>query len=149
MRYRASRFRRKNLLPSKGHRPAIRQVKVYANLEDPYCGEIIRYLEGTGLHLQIHDVKKQPLESEQISTLVRQYDLERFLDPSSKPYKKNKLASVPLDREHVIELIANDNDLLRLPIVVAGGRISIGFDLRQIMGTLHIRAGDVAPVASK
>ncbi len=143
MRYRASRFRRKNLLPSKGYGPIIRKVIAYANLKDPFSGEVIKLLEGTGLHLQVYDLGTQPLDKEQISALVRHYDLERFLDPSSKSYKKNKLGDMPLDRERVIELIAADNGLLRLPIVVVGGRISVGFDLRQILGMLHIRANEV------
>ena len=135
-------------MPAKRSVPVIRQVKLYVNLADPFCGEVINLLENNSLHLVIHDVGREPLDSEQISALVQHYDLERFLNPSSKSYKKNNLDEIMTDREKVIGLIAADNDLLRLPIVIAGGRTSVGFDLRQILGMLHIRAGGTEVAAA-
>jgi arsenate reductase-like glutaredoxin family protein len=139
LRYATSRFRRKNLLPSKNAGPLVRRVTVYADLGDPFCGEIIRLLEGAGLDLHIHDVSKEPLSYLQVSDLVKHYDLDRFLDSSSKPYKRNKLAESAISREDVLKIIADDNTILRMPIVVSGGKISVGFDPRQIMEMLQIR----------
>lgn len=135
-----AKFRRKNLLPPKGGGGVMaRKVTVYANLDDPFCGEVINLLTSAGVRLQIHDVKKQPLNSYQVSNLVRHYDLERFLNPYSKPYKKNKLGKSLPSRQEVIELIAEDNELFRMPIVISGPKMSIGFDLQQIIEMLQIK----------
>jgi arsenate reductase-like glutaredoxin family protein len=118
-----------------------RQVTLYGNLRDPYCGEMINLLNQAGVRLRVHDIKQNPLNSGQIAGLIRNHDVERFLNPSSAPYKKNKLGKSLPDRQEVIELLAGDNDLFRTPIVVSGNMMSIGFDPRQIAGMLQIDAG--------
>jgi arsenate reductase-like glutaredoxin family protein len=112
---------------------------LYAKLDDPFCGEIITLLEKAGVNLRIHDLTKQPLNSVQISRLIRHNDVERFLNPYSKPYKKNKLGMSLPSRQEVIDLIAGDNDLFRVPIVVSGSMISVGYDPRQIAGMLQLK----------
>ena len=97
-------------------------------------------LNEAGVRLHVHDIKQKPLDSGQIVNLIRNHDIERFLNPSSAPYKKNKLGKSLPDRQKVIELLAGDNELFRTPIVVSGNMMSIGFDPRQIAGMLQINA---------
>lgn len=126
-------------MPPKGGGALRRQVMLYAKLDDPFCGEIITLLEKAGVKLRVHDLTTQPLNSDQISGLIRNYDVERFLNPYSKPYKKNKLGKSLPSRQEVIDLIADDNDLFRVPIVVSGSMISVGYDPRQIAGMLQLK----------
>ncbi len=129
-------------MPTKGGGALRRQVMLYAKPDDPFCGEIISLLEKAGVKLRIHDLTKQPLNSVQISGLIRHNDVERFLNPYSKLYKKNELGKSLPSRQEVIDLIAGDNDLFRVPIVVSGSMISVGYDPRQIAGMLQLKPHD-------
>jgi arsenate reductase-like glutaredoxin family protein len=126
-----------------------RQATLYGDFMDPYCGEMINLLNEAGVRLRVHDIKKEPLNSAQISNLIRDHDVERFLDPSSKPYKKNNLGKSLPGRQEVIDLLAGDNELIRTPIVVSGNMLSIGFDFLQIVGMLQISTDGLKPGAAE
>jgi len=144
-----SKSSKRNSPRRKAATPIMRQVTLYANFDDPFCGEIVNLLETAGINLQVHDIKKRPLDSDQISGLIKHFDVERFLNPYSKPYKRNKLGGTHPSRQEVIDLLASDNELFRVPIVVSGSMISVGFDPRQIAGMLQIKPGNSESDADK
>lgn len=109
-----------------------KKVTLFANSDDPCFGEVRDYLEKQEVNLQIHNIGKEPLKRPQISDLVRNYNLQHFLNTNSKSYKKNKLDKILPSRQEVIDLIAQDNDLLNRPIIISGRLMAVGYNREAI-----------------
>jgi len=109
-----------------------KKVILYANTDDPSFGEIREYLEEQEVNLHVHNIGQQPLKLPEISELVRHYNLNHFLNSNSASYKKNKLDKALPSRQEVIELIAQDNDLLNRPIIISGRLMAIGYNRDMI-----------------
>lgn len=113
-------------------RGLIKKVDMYLDPDDVNSRTHIQFFENLDLVLRTHDVKNKPLNAEQIRRLVCHYDIIHFLNPNHKNYKKHKLDSAAVDRNEIIGLIEQDNLLLRLPIIVIGRLLTIGFNEKRI-----------------
>jgi arsenate reductase-like glutaredoxin family protein len=112
---------------------------MYIDPKNSHCEEIKSYLQQHEVLLQIRDITVKPLERPEISKLLRNFELTHFLNPLSKLYKKNKLdVSTPV-REEVYDLIASDNDLLRVPIIVYGRLMTVGCNIDKVTEMLQLR----------
>jgi arsenate reductase-like glutaredoxin family protein len=116
---------------------------------DPDCVEVQKFLQNQDLRLQIHDIEKKPLTQDEIARLVRHLDLKHFLNSSSKIYSRKKLDKSLPSREEVIALMAEDNDLLRKPIIVAGRLMVIGSNRSKIIEMLQLKGNGSDPVEQR
>jgi arsenate reductase-like glutaredoxin family protein len=117
----------------------LKKVIMYIDPKDSHCGEIKDYLQKHEILLQIRDIKDRPLEQPEISLLLRHFELAHFLNPESRLYKKNKLdISTPV-REEVYNMIASDNNLLRIPIIVYGRLMTVGCNIDKITEMLQLK----------
>jgi arsenate reductase-like glutaredoxin family protein len=116
----------------------MKRATFYGDLDDPFCGEMVTLLQESGANLEIHNIRKEPLNTRQVSDIVRNHDIESLLNTASEPYKVNRLSDSLPERQQVIRMIAEDNQLFRMPIVVSGNMISVGFNPFQIAGVLQI-----------
>jgi regulatory protein spx len=123
-----------------------RVVDFYMTPDDPECSEIKSFLEQQDLKLRIRDLTVKPLGVEEINTLIRHFDLKHFLNTSSKSYAKKKLDSGDTDRNEMIQLMADDNDLIKRPIVVSGRLMVVGPNLQKIMEMLQIKSNGSDPI---
>jgi len=119
---------------------------MYIDLKESQCGEIKDFLQQHEIILQIRDITVKPLERPEISKLLRNFELTHFLNPESRLYKKNKLdVSTPV-REEVYDLIASDNNLLRVPIIVYGRLMTVGCNIDKVTEMLQLKNnGSSAP----
>lgn len=113
-------------------RGLIKKVDIYFDPDDTNSRTCIQFFESLDIVLKTYDVKNKPLGAEQIKRLVCHYDLAHFLNPESKSYKKHKLDPTALDRKEIVSLIEQDNLILRLPIIVIGRLLTIGFNEKRI-----------------
>jgi arsenate reductase-like glutaredoxin family protein len=62
-------------------------------------------------------------------------DRERtdFLNKRSELYRKKKMGEAPSSRREAIRMIAKEPSLIRTPVIVAGGRVVVGFDEKGIV----------------
>lgn len=109
-----------------------KKVTLYGNAKDPGFKEVQDYLEEQEVNLHIHNIGKEPLRHMEISGLIRHYNLHHFLNTNAKSFKKNKLDKALPDRQEVIDLIAQDNDLLNRPIIVTGRLMAVGYNREAI-----------------
>ncbi|HHI01943.1 MAG: hypothetical protein DRP51_03820 [Candidatus Zixiibacteriota bacterium] len=118
-----------------------KRVTLYSNPDDPTCQRVEEFLSEQDIILNVHDVKTRPLDFNQISKLLRNFDLKHFYNSNghSKGRKKNKAESEPLDRQTIIGQLAADNTLLRLPIVLSGRLLTVGDNVDRIGVMLQIR----------
>jgi arsenate reductase-like glutaredoxin family protein len=64
----------------------------------------------------------------ELEKLIGRRDHKEFLNTRSKVYRQHKMKEAPPSRREAISLMAKDPDLIRRPIIVAGGRVVLGFD---------------------
>ena len=112
---------------SKAKKPA----KTLKFLEKPTCAtckKARRFLEKRGYKLNYRDITKDRLNSTELEKLIGTHDHEEFLRPRSALFQSKNMKDNPPSRREAIRLMAKNPDLIRRPVVVAGGRVVIGYD---------------------
>lgn len=64
----------------------------------------------------------------ELEELIGNRDYKEFLNSRNKLYRKKKMKLRPPSRREAIRMMAKEPNLIRRPVVVAGGRIVLGFD---------------------
>ena len=116
-----------------------KKVLMYTKPNIGPCEEVKEYLLEQDISLQIRDIGAKPLGRHEIDLLLRHYDLKHFLDTESKIYKRNKIDKSMPERNEIINMMVDDNDLLRVPIFVSGRLMTIGCNRDKITEMLQIR----------
>jgi Spx/MgsR family transcriptional regulator len=76
-----------------------------------------------------HDFAKDPPSRELLEGLVDESHLEDFLNKRSPAYKERNLGARKLTKKQAIDLMMEDPNLIRRPIVLSGSRRAVfGFD---------------------
>jgi len=86
-----------------------------------------------GYKLQFRDLWKEPLSVAELEKLIGDNEHTEFLNPRSKAYRENDMRENPPSRREAIRMMARDPNLIRRPVVVAGGRVVLGFDKRGLV----------------
>ena len=92
------------------------------------CRKARHFMEKRGYHLNFRDLTKNRLTSAELEKLIGKHDHEDFLNPRSELFRKKHMRDDPPSRREAIRLMARDPDLIRRPVIVAGGRVVIGYD---------------------
>ena len=90
------------------------------------------YLEGKDVQLIRHDLAKDPPSRAFLEKIVDAEHPEEFLNRRSPSYKERGLGSRKLSKKQVIDLMLEDVNLIRRPIVARGGAVSFGYDEEAI-----------------
>jgi len=116
----------------------LRTVHLFVSPNDPDCKEVRSFLEDQEVRLNIHDIDKQPLNLDEITRLMRHFNLKHLLNARAKGFAKNKLDDALPPREEVFQMMAEDNDLIKKPIIVAGRLMVIGANIAKIKEMLQL-----------
>ena len=92
------------------------------------CRKARRFMEKRGYKLNFRDITKNKLSVSELQKLIGKHDHQDFLNPRSEIYRKKKMKDNPPSRRQAVGMMAMNPDLIRRPIVVAGGRVAIGYD---------------------
>ena len=92
------------------------------------CRKARLFMEKRGVHLHYRDLVKDRLSASELQKLIGRHDHEDFLNPRSEVFRKKKMKNKPPSRREAIGLMAKNPDLIRRPVIVAGGRVVIGYD---------------------
>jgi Spx/MgsR family transcriptional regulator len=92
------------------------------------CRKARRFLEKRGFKLNYRDLIKDRLSPSELEKLIGKHDHEDFLNPRSDIFRKKRMKDKPPSRREAIGLMAKNPDLIRRPVIVAGGRVVIGYD---------------------
>lgn len=114
------------------HKPSARTRTRRAQfLQKPGCSTCVKarkLLERRGVQLQFRDLWEDPLSATELEKLIGDRDHTDFLNTHSGAYRENNLAENPPTRREAIRMMAKDPRLIRRPVVIAGGRVVLGFD---------------------
>jgi Spx/MgsR family transcriptional regulator len=103
-------------------------VKFLAKSTCATCRKARRFMEKRGYHLNYRDLVKDRLNASELQKLIGKHDHEDFLNPRSEVFRKKKMEDNLPSRREAISLMARNPDLIRRPVIVAGGRVVIGYD---------------------
>ena len=92
------------------------------------CQKARRFLQKRGVKLNYRDLVKERLSVTELEKLIGPRDHEEFLRPRSSIFRRKKMKENPPSRREAIRLMAKNPDLIRRPVVVAGGRVVVGYD---------------------
>ena len=85
-------------------------------------------MQKRGIHLHYRDIVNDRLSSSELQKLIGRHNHEEFLNPRSEIFRKKKMKDNPPSRREAISLMAKNPELIRRPVIVAGGRVVIGYD---------------------
>jgi Spx/MgsR family transcriptional regulator len=105
-----------------------KSVNLFEKSDCATCRKARRFLQKRGFRIKYRDIIKDRLSPTELAKLIGKHDHEDFLNPRCEIFRKKKMKDNPPSRRDAIGLMAKNPDLIRRPVVVAGGRVVIGYD---------------------
>jgi Spx/MgsR family transcriptional regulator len=107
------------------------KVKSVQFLQKPSCTSCRNaraYMEKRGFDLHFRDLDKQRLSAAELEALIGDRDHRDFLNTRNELYRQKNMKQNPPSRAEAIRMMAETPNLIRRPVIIAGGRIVLGFD---------------------
>ncbi len=92
------------------------------------CRKARSFLEKHGFQLYFRDLAKRRLSAAELEKLIGRRDYTGFLNTHNELFRRKKMKDHPPSRREAIRLMAKEPNLIRRPVIVAGGRVVVGFD---------------------
>jgi arsenate reductase (glutaredoxin) len=92
------------------------------------CRKARKFMEKQGFQLYFRDLSENRLSVSELEKLIGRRDYTDFLNSRNKVYRKKKMKLKPPSRREAIKMMAKEPNLIRRPVIVAGGQVVIGFD---------------------
>jgi Spx/MgsR family transcriptional regulator len=92
------------------------------------CRKARKFMERRGFQLYFRDLAKDKLSATELEKLIGNRDYTEFLNSRNELFRRKKMADNPPPRREAIKMMAEEPNLIRRPVVVAGGRVVVGFD---------------------
>jgi arsenate reductase-like glutaredoxin family protein len=84
------------------------------------------------VELDERDYAKQPLSEADLKDLFKAVDPRDYVNPKSPAFKKMNLKGRTLTPEQALKLMAQEPNLIKRPLTMAGRKIIAGFDRDQL-----------------
>jgi arsenate reductase len=85
-------------------------------------------MEKRGFQLYFRDLAKDKLSAAELEKLIGKRDYTEFLNTRNELFRRKKMKDNPPTRKEAVRLMAQEPNLIRRPVIVAGGRVVVGFD---------------------
>jgi len=85
-------------------------------------------LQKKGIALDFHDLGKDRLTADELEKLIGDRDHRDFLNTRNELYRRKNMKENPPSRAEAIRMMAKEPNLIRRPVILAGGRVVLGFD---------------------
>ncbi len=109
----------------------VKTARAVQFLEKPACATCRKartFMTRRGYKLRFRNLWKEPLSATELEKLIGDREHTDFLNKRSGLYRKENMGEEPPSRREAIRLMAKNPNLIRRPVVVAGGRVVLGFD---------------------
>jgi arsenate reductase (glutaredoxin) len=114
---------------------AKRKGKSAQFLQKPTCSTCRKaraYMENRGFDLHFRNLDKERLRADELEKLIGDHDHKDFLNTRNELYRQKNMKENPPSRADAIRMMVGEPNLIRRPVIVAGGRIVLGFDQEKI-----------------
>jgi Spx/MgsR family transcriptional regulator len=121
--------------PSKLATQAKRKGKSVQFLQKPTCTTCRKaraYMENRGFDLHFRNLDKERLSAAELEKLIGDRDHKDFLNTRNELYRQKNMKLNPPTRAEAIRMMVGEPNLIRRPVILAGGRIVLGFDQEKI-----------------
>jgi len=88
------------------------------------------------VELDERDYAKQPLNQAELKDLFKAADPRDYINPKSPAFKTLNLKGKTLTPEQALKLMAQEPNLIKRPLTVAGRKLIAGFDRDQLRKAL-------------
>jgi arsenate reductase len=85
-------------------------------------------LQQRGVELEFRDLTNDPLSEAELDKLIGERDYRLFLNSRNELFRERKMKEHPPSRSDALKLMARNPNLIRRPVVIAGGQIILGYD---------------------
>src|SRR3984957_12320671 len=92
------------------------------------CRKARNFMEKRGFQLYFRDLAKDKLSAAELEKLIGKRDYTDFLNTRNELFRRKKMKDNPPSRKEAVRLMAQEPNLIRRPVIVAGGRVVVGFD---------------------
>jgi arsenate reductase len=92
------------------------------------CRKARNFMEKRGFQLYFRDLAKDKLSVAELEKLIGKRDYTDFLNTRNELFRRKKMKDNPPTRKEAVRLMAEEPNLIRRPVIVAGGRVVVGFD---------------------
>lgn len=123
----------------------LKRVDLYVYPNEQVCDDITEFLREQEVELHVRNIRERPLKVDEIAQLFRHFDAKHFLNESASSFVKHGLDRELPPRRELYELMGNDNDLIKRPVILAGRLMVIGGNIAKIREMLQIRDGAGEP----
>ena len=89
-------------------------------------------MQKKGVELEFRDLDKERLTADELERLIGDRDHREFLTTRNELYRRKKMKENPPSRAEAIRMMAKEPNLIRRPVILAGGRVVLGFDEEAI-----------------
>jgi Spx/MgsR family transcriptional regulator len=96
------------------------------------CRKARAYMENRGFDLHFRNLDKERLSSDELEKLIGDRDHREFLNTRNELYRRKNMKENPPTRADAIRMMVGEPNLIRRPVIVAGGRVVLGFDQEKI-----------------
>jgi Spx/MgsR family transcriptional regulator len=96
------------------------------------CRKARAYMENRGFDLHFRNLDKERLSSGELEQLIGDRDHREFLNTRNELYRQMNMKQNPPTRAEAIRMMVGEPNLIRRPVIVAGGRVVLGFDQEKI-----------------
>jgi arsenate reductase len=92
------------------------------------CRKARSYIEKRGFGMEFRDLGKERLSSAELEKLIGDRDHTEFLNTRNELYRRKNMKENPPSRAEAIQMMSEEPNLIRRPVILAGGRVVLGFD---------------------
>jgi arsenate reductase (glutaredoxin) len=92
------------------------------------CRKAKSFMEKRGFQLYFRDLAKEKLSAAELEELIGNHDYRDFLNSRNEVYRKANMKLKPPTRKEAIRMMAEEPNLIRRPVILAGGHVVLGFD---------------------
>ncbi|MGA3294503.1 MAG: Spx/MgsR family RNA polymerase-binding regulatory protein [Candidatus Acidiferrales bacterium] len=92
------------------------------------CRKAKKFMQRRGFQLYFRDLAKDRLSAAELEKLIGRRDYTDFLNTRNELFREKDMKENPPSRKEAIRLMAKQPNLIRRPVIVAGGRVVVGFD---------------------
>jgi len=117
--------------PSRGAK-ARKRVQFLHKPSCTTCRKARAYMENLGFGMHFRDLGKERLSAAELEKLIGDRDHTQFLNTRNELYRRKKMKDHPPSRAEAIRMMEKEPNLIRRPVIVAGGRVVLGFDQEGI-----------------
>ena len=92
------------------------------------CRKAKAFLEKRKVELDLRDLGKDRMSVAELDALIGKRDHRTFLNPRNELYRSRKMRENPPSRDEALQLMADEPNLIRRPVVLRGADMVLGYD---------------------